>query len=89
MTTMNESVDIYPIAIRLLNEGVPVWVIADGRQVGDHTFLILDTTLPNDTEVWEFLPGEVVNCRRKSLNIGYDRVEEWVAYERVVHEADK
>lgn len=59
------------IHIRLLDEGVDVWRPTQGLRVGPMTFKVLPTPEydPED-ENWEFVPGTVVVCERRTLSEG-------------------
>jgi len=59
------------IHIRLLDEGIDVWRPTQGLRVGPMTFKVLPTPGydPEDEE-WEFVPGTVVVCERRTLTEG-------------------
>ncbi len=54
------------IYIRLLNEGSDAWAPAPARRVGGSVFEVLR---PSDyhpqAEVWEFVPGTMVECEER------------------------
>jgi hypothetical protein len=59
------------IHIRLLDEGVDVWRPTQGLRVGPMTFKVLPTAKYNaEDEKWEFVPGTVVVCERRTLSEG-------------------
>lgn len=59
------------IQIRLLDEGVDVWRPTRGLRVGPMTFKVMPTPSYNpDDEKWEFVPGSVVVCERRTLSEG-------------------
>lgn len=56
------------IYIRLLNEGTEVFRPAAAKPIGSHFFKVLPTSNYNEEdEVWEFVPGSLVECERRQL----------------------
>jgi len=70
------SVTIY---VYLLDEGTDVWRPASADHIRDDIYRITGTP-PNDTERWEFLPGEIVRCKNQTLGSGETRL---IAREKV------
>ncbi|MGQ0614113.1 MAG: hypothetical protein ACT4PV_10285 [Planctomycetaceae bacterium] len=63
--------DTEEIYIRLLDEGIDVWRPTQGLRVGPMTFKVLPTPKYNpEDENWEFVPGTVVVCERRTLSEG-------------------
>lgn len=62
-----KSMDKIVIYIRLLNEGVDVVRPTYGEFIANNIFRVLPTENydPEDEE-WEFLPGSIVECKRKT-----------------------
>jgi hypothetical protein len=59
------------ILIRLLDEGVEVWRPTQGLPVGPLTYKVLPTPKYDpDDEQWEFAPGTIVVCERRTLSGG-------------------
>jgi hypothetical protein len=52
------------IYVSLLEEGTPVARPTTGERIRGNTFRLRPTTdYDPEDEVWEFLPGEIVECR--------------------------
>ncbi len=59
------------IYISLLNEGVAVWRPTLGEHVRDSVYRVLPTQdYDLETEDWEFPPGSIVRCEKRSLTTG-------------------
>jgi hypothetical protein len=61
------EVEIY---VRLLDEGVDVWRPVRASDLGGGLFRIDPSVVPDDSETWEFPPGEVVVGALKKLSDG-------------------
>ncbi|MBN2502627.1 MAG: hypothetical protein JXB38_17740 [Anaerolineales bacterium] len=61
------------IFIQLLDEGTTVYRPTYGEVIAENIFRVLQTENydPKD-EIWEFLPGMVVQCKMKKLTGGED-----------------
>jgi hypothetical protein len=71
---MNVTIHVY-----LLDEGVDVWRPVSAELVRKDIYRITGTP-PDDSEKWEFMPGDVVRCRQKNFNSGETGL---VAYEKI------
>lgn len=60
-----KQVDIY---VNLLGEGMPMLRSVKAESLGRDYYHIIDT-MPNN-ERWEFKPGQVVRCQKRSLSSG-------------------
>jgi hypothetical protein len=59
------------IYVRLLDEGTDVWRPVEAERLPDDTLrLVLDQPKEDDTEQWEFSPGDTVTCGLKRLSGG-------------------
>ena len=59
------------VYVQLLREGTDTWRPTLGERLGPATYRLLPT--PNydpDDEVWEFLPGTLVECEERTLSAG-------------------
>ena len=56
------------IFVALLDEGTPVWRPVAATALGGQIFRI-EGVVPGD-ETWQFVPGQFVECRRKSFSGG-------------------
>jgi len=57
------------IYVRLLDEGVDVWRPPEAERLDDDTMrLVLAQPKDDDTEKWEFSPGDTVKCRLGELS---------------------
>ena len=56
------------IYMRLLNESVDAWRPVDATPLSLDTFRV-EGEIP-DGEVWEFAPGTIVRCERKTFSRG-------------------
>ncbi len=50
------------IYVRLVNEPVDVWRPVEAEHVSGNVHLILPQDYDRDSEVWEFEPGDLVEC---------------------------
>lgn len=58
------------IHVYLLDEGVDVWIPVLAEKLSETRYRIADQPYDRATERWEFEPGAVVVCERKSLSDG-------------------
>lgn len=63
-----EKVRIY---VNLLDEGLevkrPIWA----KKLGDNLYEVLDIDYVPEVEIWEFIPGDIVECKKDlDKNIG-------------------
>jgi hypothetical protein len=66
---MADKTSITTIYVALANEGTSVWRPVQAVPIGDNVFRIAPTEVP-DGEEWEFAPGSIVRCERRSLSSG-------------------
>lgn len=76
---MKETGQIY---VALLDEAVPVWRPVDTEHLPGDAYRLMGP-IP-EGEVWEFQPGDVVRCQRRTFS---DGVIALVAVERVPRDA--
>jgi hypothetical protein len=70
------------VYVALLDEGTDVWRPVDAEHVREDEYLLCGP-IP-EGEVWEFQPGDVVHCRKRTLSNGST---ELVAFSRAQHDA--
>ena len=58
------------IYIYLLDEGVDVWRPVDAIHIKENIYQINPESEIPETEIWEFLPGDMVRCEEKPLHRG-------------------
>lgn len=61
------------VHVRLLDEGVDVFRPVRALALGDDRFVILAQAIPAD-EMWEFLPGAVVETTIRTTSEGVSRI---------------
>ena len=64
---MGNAVTIY---VALIGEGLDVWRPVKAEHVRDSVYKIVDQAYDKDDETWEFVPGDVVECRFLELSDG-------------------
>ena len=58
------------IYVKLIDEPVPVWRPVKAEQIAGNVYLIVSQPYDQDTEQWEFPPGERVVCKILLLTDG-------------------
>jgi hypothetical protein len=73
------------IYIRLLDEGVDSWLPTTGEKISDNTYKVFPTDdYDADDEVWEFIPGSIVNCELQEKDSGKgEKIKVLVAISKV------
>ena len=59
---------ITEVFVALLGEGTPVWRPVQARLVGNGVYELVGPMVAD--EVWEFQPGQVVECEQHSFSPG-------------------
>jgi hypothetical protein len=67
------------IHVYLLEEGTDVWRPVSAEFIRNDIYRIIGEP-PDETERWEFMPGDVVRCKQQSFSDGKAGL---VAYEKV------
>ncbi len=67
---MSEDSVMNTIYVYLLDEGVDVWRPVDAIRIRDSIYQINPKSEIPETEVWQFLPGDIVRCEEKQLSKG-------------------
>jgi hypothetical protein len=58
------------IFVKLLGEAVDVWRPVQARHIAGNTYEISDQKYDRDSEIWEFAPGDTVDCEMVDASDG-------------------
>ena len=63
LNTVGNNGELKTIFVRLLDEGTDVWRPVEGKQIHTDTFEIVSDNPDPEDEIWEFVAGQLVNCK--------------------------
>jgi hypothetical protein len=69
------------IFVSLLGEGTPVWRPVSADHIREDVYRIVSSPF-DDTETWQFIPGDTVRCREQTFTGGETGL---AAYERITN----